>query len=131
MNITDLISFNDVMSEEMDEKTRSMIGELVNRLENFRCQVIDQLRAQPDVYFADPSTAEGYAATEGAKQGDIAVWRGADGMDHWMILGMPAAQAAATPPVGANLTTEKVSLLLETSGGANGYFIRDGRLTLT
>ena len=131
MNIADLISFNDVINEDMDEKTRSMISELVNRLENFRCQVIDQLRAQPDVYFADPSTADGATAVQGAKQGDIAVWRGADGMDHWMILGMPAAQAAATPPVGANLISERVSLLGQTTGGDYPYFIRDGRLTTT
>jgi len=129
VNISDLISFNDVLSEDMDDKMRALVTELIVRLENFRVMMIDQLRAQPDVYFADPTTPEGMAATEGAKQGDIAVWRGSDGMDHWMILGMPPPQAAATPPVGANLTTDKVSLLLE-GGGANGYYIRDGRLTL-
>ena len=109
---------------------RALVTELVVRLENFRVMMIDQLRAQPDVYFADPTTDEGKALTEGAKLGDIAVWRGLDGMDHWMILGLPPPQAASTPPVGANLITDRVSLLLE-GGGANGYYIRDGKLTLT
>ena len=131
MNIADLISFNDVLSQEMDDKTSKVVAELVNRLENFRCSVIDQLRAQQDIYFTDPTTEDGKKLTEGAKPGDVAVWRGDDGMDHWVILGLPPAQAASAPPVGANLTSEKVTLSGQTTGGDHTYYIRDGRLTTT
>ena len=131
MNLADLISFNGVAPDGLDPKVKSAIEDLVKRLEDFRVQIFDQLRAQPDVYFADPGTADGQKIIQGAKQGDIAVWRGTDGMDHWMILGMPVPQAAAVPPVGANLTTDKVSLLYETAGTAQGYYIRDGKLTTT
>jgi len=129
MNMTDLISFNGIQ-EGAPPEMRAILNELVKRLEDFRVQMFDQLRAQPDIYHCDPSTDAGKKATQGAKAGDIAVWRGADNMDHCKILGLPVPQAATPLPAGAGLTTDTVVLNLG-GRGTQAYYIRDGKLTLT
>ena len=131
MNLVDLIGFNGIIQGDLDKDTKVVLDTLIKRLEDFRVQIFDQLRSQPQIFYTDPTTTDGAKKVAGANAGDIAVWKGADGMDHWQLLGTTPPQAASPSPTGANLTAEKASLALETSGGARSFYIRDGRLTDT
>jgi hypothetical protein len=82
MNIADTIGFDGV--QDLDSKEQ--VGELVSRLELFRRNLVNQLRAQPSIFFADPDTETEKVA--GAKIGDLAVWQDSLGTQHYRILGV-------------------------------------------
>jgi hypothetical protein len=81
LNIADTVGFQTVQGTP-DEK----ISDLVSRLELFRNDLINQLRVQPTVFFANP-VAEAEKVV-GAKAGDIAVWVDDTGTQQYRILGV-------------------------------------------
>jgi hypothetical protein len=128
MNVANLIEFGGIKTSDVPDELKGVFNELVCRLERFRKDLYDQLMDQRTVYYvADEPMAD---AIRGVVPGDIAVWRGTDGLDHFKILGIGTGKPGSGPVPGANLITDRVSLQKE-GGGANPYYIRDGRLTVT
>ena len=75
MNIADTTTFEGAESVE----------DLVSRLGVFKMSMVDQLRKEPTVFFADPVAQP--QLVEGAKAGDVAVWKDSLGADHFQVLG--------------------------------------------
>lgn len=59
------------------------LEDLKARLSSFQLNLINQLRKEPTVFFADPATE--VEAVAGAKSGDVAVWKDGAGVDHFSV----------------------------------------------
>lgn len=86
MNYRAQIGFEGVADEIKDPDLRAAMNMLVSRLEAHRMDLTSQLRKEPTVFYADPDNNPG--AVEGAKAGDVAVWRDDTGTDRFRVLGL-------------------------------------------
>ncbi len=84
MNVIDAVGFEGILSTK--DTSEEKMGSLVSRLELFRMSLIDQLRKEPTVFFADPVNQSDLV--KGAKPGDVSVWQDEAGVQHFKILGL-------------------------------------------
>lgn len=72
MNVVETVSFTKLEMEKLSPGEREFMEELVHRLEVFRVNMLQQLRNEPTVFYANPETE--LEKIEGHKVGDLAVW---------------------------------------------------------
>jgi len=83
MNISDMIRLNELVLslhsiEEVPDSMKIILETLITRLDMFIQNLVLELRAQPSVFIVDPAT--NVEDVEGAKEGDIAIFKNRDGV---------------------------------------------------
>jgi len=84
VNIAETIGFDGLEDLVADEKMKPFVKDLVRRLESFKKDQINQLRAEPTVFYANPVTQPELIA--GSKPGDVAVWVDGAGVSQFEVL---------------------------------------------
>ena len=64
--------------EEVPDSMKIILETLITRLDMFIQNLVLELRAQPSVFIVDPAT--NVEDVEGAKEGDIAIFKNRDGV---------------------------------------------------
>lgn len=75
-NASTSVIFSDLIErEDIPEEARGVIGEIVRRLDVAFGELLSGLRNESTVFPYDPTNADNAEFVEGAKPGDIAVYR--------------------------------------------------------
>jgi hypothetical protein len=87
MNINDSVGFEGVADGiDLDEKMGAVVDRLIARQEEFRLNIMDQLRVQPQLVNADPGTTSGSDAIQGLKPGDLVYWVDVAGTVNFQVI---------------------------------------------
>jgi len=83
MNISDMIRLNELVlllksNDKVPEDVKIILETLITRLDMFIQNVILELRAEPTIFIVDPAT--NLEDVEGAKEGDVAIFKNRDGV---------------------------------------------------
>ena len=76
MNISTSVIFSDLMKrDDIPDNVRPVIDEIVTRLDVALGEILSGIKNEPTVFSLGPTEEENEARVEGAKSGDIAVFR--------------------------------------------------------
>lgn len=79
-NIASTVIFSDIKErEDIPDDSREVVEEIIRRLDIAFGQILSGIRAEPTIFTVDPTDPDNAELVEGAKPGDVAIWRDSDG----------------------------------------------------